>query len=135
MFFFEPALEPSADAPPISSAVLFLFLRQRRKMSAATKAMPARTPITIPAIAPAERPWSRSTEMLSLAPGAGTGVEVTVCVTTPPEIVVTIMLVTGVGVTEDCGLREETDDVELEVLVWGSRHVSKCQISSMAVTR
>jgi hypothetical protein len=63
-----------------------------------------------------------------LAPGAIIGVEVTVCVTTAFEIVVTIMLVTGVGVAVVCDDRVDAEEVERELLVCGSRCVSKCQI-------
>lgn len=96
------------DAPPAASdASAFFFRRQRRNAATARTARPRKTPITIPAMAPPERPSFSATATVPFWPvlAINVGVVVTVRVTTSPETVVCIRLVNGVGVSVDCGRR------------------------------
>lgn len=90
-------LPADVGGPPASLCSEAFRLRQSKKVAAAIAASAAKTPITTPAMAPPDMPscLSNGCWALSLDCGAGRGVLVTVCVTTAPEMVVIITLVTG----------------------------------------
>jgi hypothetical protein len=86
--------------------VLWRRRRQRRKITRARRARKARTPITMPAMAPPVSDLRDEASLLSSLEGTTIGVDVTVCVTTSPEIVTMRVLVTGDGVA-DSGIYDE----------------------------
>lgn len=107
---------------PFSSSEFF-FRRQRRKAAKARAARPTRTPMTMPAIAPPERPRCIGVVAGESLPGMMMGVVVTVWVTTEPDLVMTDVRTTGVregdevlggideevygGALDDCGATDE----------------------------
>lgn len=93
-------------------------------MTRARRARKASTPITIPAIAPPERPSDDDVALdEDCRSGTTIGVEVTVSVTASPEIVTTRVLVTGEGVAE-VGIGE----LELLSLVTAATYVDEDEV-------
>jgi len=69
-------------------------------MTRPRRARKAKTAITMPAIAPPESLLEDEAPAVSSRDGTTIGVEVTVCVTASPEMVMTRVLVTGDGVAD-----------------------------------
>ena len=96
-----------------SASSLCFFRRHKKHAPSSRRATPNKEPITAPAIAPPDkalrREVVRSSELLAAV--ASDGVDVTVCVTLPPETVTMRMLVTGVGVADDVGRLLDTSVV------------------------
>lgn len=89
-------------------------------MTRARRARKARTPITMPAMAPPESELDDEAASVSLSDGTTIGVEVTVCVTASPEMVTTRVLVTGDGVADSGMYDDELDSV---VASWTGEYV------------
>ena len=86
---FGPLLD--ADA---TSASAFFLRRQNKKAARAIAARPINVPMTIPAVAPPERPFRCICSDSAAPPPTTVGVEVVVCVMAAPEAVVTLSEVT-----------------------------------------
>jgi len=78
--------------------LFLLLLRHRKKAPNKSSASPSIEPTTAPAIVPEDTLFREGLFKDVSGSAYGTGVEVTVCVTTAPERVTTCMLVTGLGV-------------------------------------
>ena len=107
------------EVPPASESLLF-FRRQSRNAASARAASPTKLPMTMPAIAPPDNPSRWIGSVFDELPGAGNGVDVTVCVTLAPDTVTTRTLVYAEVVDDGVGSGKlDVDGVGDEVDVSG----------------